>query len=200
MINGEFSSTALSKDAAGLIKFRAIDGETSRRHLHGKTWTLHSHEGVDRLIIAPERNHVQLLLDLSKHWTGKRYLLYVLVHSRLGTHMPARYQSRPNLEHADVEKFCSGFRGYLESDGRHHIWVGSVDNIGTVAYDHHNLVYAYGNLDAYKSCLADAGFTEGPYSIPEHHAHNFHPANDYYEDKIMSRQWVACPLQPMDTQ
>lgn len=198
------SSAATSKvplkDAQGLIKFRSVDGESSHRHVYGNTWAFHSAKGIDRLIIAPEKNHVQLLIDLSMGWSGPRYLLYVLAYSRLGRHLPARYQSRPTLQHADVERFCSGFRNYLESDGRHHLWVGSVDNVGTVAYDNHNLIYAYGNLDAYKSVLAERGFKEGDCSIPENHAHNFHPANDYYEDKVMSREWAGCPLQPMDTE
>lgn len=201
VLKGEHSTKGLTRDAAGLIKFRSVDGEASQRHLHGNTWMLHKINGVDRLIIAPERNHVQLLTDLSKSWSGKRYLLYVLVHSRLGRHMPARYQSRPNLEHADVEKFGAAFRSYLETDGRHHLWVGSVDSPGvSVVYDHHNLIYAYGDLDTYKAKLIERGFSEGQHVIPEHHAHNFHPANDYYEDKVMGREWAPCPLQPMDSE
>ena len=187
------------RDSLGLIKFGVSEDQTLRRYSHANTWMHHSHDGIDRLVIAPEKNHLHIMVELAKAWSGKSYLLYVLIYSRLGLHPTGRYQSRPNLSHSDIKKACSDFKTYLETDGRHHLWIASLDTSARVVYDHHNIIYAYGDLEIYKSMLKSLDFVEGPYTVPEHHAHVFHPANDYYEDKIMSRGWAWCPLNKLDT-
>jgi hypothetical protein len=66
-------------------------------------------------------------------------------------------------------------------------------------FDHHNMVYAYGDLDRYEARLAAAGFTPGSVAIPAPHSHNFHVQFDSVQRELMSYwEWTKCPLEPDD--
>lgn len=52
-----------------------------------------------------------------------------------------------------MEGFLREFRAYFESDGRHHIWVSSLQASAlqasaTLVYDQHDVIYAYGPLES----------------------------------------------------
>jgi hypothetical protein len=125
-------------------------------------------------------------------------VLYVLLVSREG-HQCGRYQNPTPIGRDDLERFLYSFREFFEQDGRHHLWVLSVRGEGQVIFDNHNVVYAYGELDAYERVLQSRGFSEGMICTPVPHTHNYHPAFDACENDLLAYwDWKQFPLEDSD--
>jgi len=154
--------------------------------------------GADRLVIAPSKDQIGVLLDLATVWSGDYWLLYVLLVSRCDQE-PGRYQSPKLLTYDELASFCSQFKQYLETDGRHHFWIGSANQVGTLVYDQHNIIYAYGPLEQYEALLTRRGLRSGEISIPSPHTHCFNPENDQQEKNFLGHwQWIRTPLRDGD--
>jgi hypothetical protein len=70
---------------------------------------------------------------------------------------------------------------------------------GALIYDHHNIIFAYGDLDAYKEVLARCGLSEGDVTIPAAHCHHYHSCNNGKEDELSRYwNWKHYPLQDID--
>ena len=110
-------------------------------------WSVEPTTGPDRLVIAPAGDQVDVMRALCEEWPGDYFLLYVLLVPRLGTREPGRYQSPAPLSFERISEFCDRFRAFLQTDGRHHFWIGSCMESGLLVYDHHDVIYAYGDLD-----------------------------------------------------
>jgi hypothetical protein len=94
-----------------------------------------------------------------------------------------------------MESFLRHFQTYLESDGRHHVWVVSVPTNATLVFDNHNLIYAYGPLDEFVPILLQRGFSEQEAPIPVPHVHHYHEGFDSSEREIMAYwNWQQFPL------
>jgi len=87
-------------------------------------WSVERTKGPDRIIIAPARGQVDLLLGLTSSWIGLRIALYVLLVSRCDNQL-GRYESPP-LTEKELLIFMRTYKSFLESDARHHLWVGLV--------------------------------------------------------------------------
>jgi hypothetical protein len=186
-------------EAQPLIKLGAVaDGiETPVRYPN--VWSVEQTSGPERLIIGPSERHIDVLLSLADEWRGDYGLLYVLVVPRLGNREPGRYQSPDPLSFDQVTCFCRRFGRFLESDGRHHLWIGSTVNSGQLIYDQHNWIWAYGDLGRSIATLTNLGFQEGRVILPAPHTHHYHPENDWEEEQLASRwAWKYFPLQPGD--
>ena len=155
--------------------------------------------GPDRLTIAPKDNHVHLIKQLSSIWDGEYGILYILLVSRSGKEN-ARYQSPYPLSIFELNDFLDEYAQYFETDGRHHVWVGSRTEAGNIVYDHHNVIFAYGDLAKYQEILSQSNFTQVPkVSFPVPHTHHYNKENDMIEHKIMDHwDWLKFPLQPAD--
>ena len=162
-------------------------------------WSLEETAGPPRLRVGPSSRHVEVLLSLARVWQADYYLLYVLLISRQGKRAPGRYQSSWPLAFDEVAAFCRTFAPFLEGDGRHHLWIGSTVEAGLLIYDHHDWIYAYGDLPAYIRVLQSQGFREGELVLPAPHHHNFNPVFDAAEDEVAAYcHWQHSPLQPDD--
>jgi hypothetical protein len=149
--------------------------------------------GPERLVIAPTHHHVHWLRRLSEGWAGGYFILYVLLQPRTGS-LAGRYQSPP-LDRAGLEEFLESFGSFLQGDGRHNVWVGSLHEEGTLVYDQHNVIYAYGPLDAYEQVLASEGLHKAPVEVPAPHVHRYHPSFDADEARLMARwAWLRSDL------
>ncbi len=180
------------------IKIGAGAYGASENFSYGNIFQVEKTTGPDRLIIAPDKHQVDILLSLAQLWNRDYFLLYVLLVSRLG-HFAGRYESAILLTFKETEHFCTTFKAFLETDGRHHFWIGSISNDSMLIYDQHNIIYAYGDLDRYIELLRQRGFKAGQVRIPAPHSHNFHAENDRFEDKIIEYwEWKYLPLQPGD--
>jgi hypothetical protein len=155
-------------------------------------------KGVERLIIAPRGDHIDLMMDLGRVLPEPFGILYVLVVSR-SDRPPARYQSASPSSRDEMETFLSEFREFFEGDGRHHLWVTSLESNATLVYDRHELIYAYGPLDAFEQVLRSRGLGAGHVPPPQTHQHSYNAKYDKEEDRIMKYwSWIPFPLQPSD--
>jgi hypothetical protein len=155
--------------------------------------------GPARIVAAPDRDQVGLLIDLSRMLPAPFHVVYVALATR-GLRPTGRYQSMEPLAREELETFLSRFRGLLERDGRHHLWIGSAVEPSTLVYDHHQLLLLYGRLDAYAPVLRAAGMGQGPVPpTPEPHLHLVHQPFDAAENDLFgSRGWTWNPLEPED--
>jgi len=154
--------------------------------------------GPARIVAAPDRDQVGLLIDLARTLPGPFHLVYMALATR-GLRPTGRYQSMRPLTREELEAFLSRFRQFLEQDGRHHLWIGSAGEPSTLVYDQHQLLLLYGRLEAYAPVLRAAGMDEGPVLQPEPHRHLVHEAFDAAENDLLgSMGWTWNPLEPED--
>jgi hypothetical protein len=171
---------------------------TTAQAVYSNTWAVEE-TNPRRLLIGPSGNHIDLLLALAELWQENYFLLYVLLNPQNQNYRRGRYESPAPLSFAQVSAFCRTFQEYLETDGRHHLWIGSTVGAGTLVYDHHNVIFAYGDLNAYRDVLARLGLSEGAVRIPETHSHHYHPCNNAKEDEMSKYwNWKYYPLQHAD--
>lgn len=161
-------------------------------------WQHEKTSGPERLVLAPSRGHIGLLLDLTVCLKAPFWMLYVLLDPRRD-HAAGRYETPDPLDGAELRAFLGEFKDYLETDARHHLWIGSTTGNGLLVYDQHNLIYAYGPLEGYEEIVHRSGLREGTVTIPAPHSHHFHPAFDDDEDALLSRwNWTRSPLRDGD--
>lgn len=150
-----------------------------------------------RLAIAVSDDATALLAALADCLGQDFYLLYVLVVPR-GPAPPGRYQS-PLLQLADLRILLDEYSTMFEQDGRHHVWVGAADGAGTLVYDRHGIVYAYGPLPAYEEVLANRGFQPGEFTLAVPHCHHYHHEFDGSVSALLERwDWHRTELRPED--
>ena len=166
---------------------------------YGKIYEKEIYPGYSRLKIGADENQIDLMLSLCRNLNPPYFILYVLVVSR-AEYEQGRYQSGIIESISDVEIFLNEYREFLETDGRHHIWIGTADNSGLIIYDQHNVIFCYGDLDAQALLLHNNGFKEVAFSFPVPHAHRYNEANDKFEAKLLQHwDWEVFPLAADDT-
>jgi hypothetical protein len=67
-------------------------------------------------------------------------------------------------------------------------------------YDRHNVIYAYGPLDAWRLALVADGLCEVPMiCFPSPHSHHYHQSLDLKEDRLINYwDWHHTPLKNSD--
>lgn len=126
----------------------------------GDCWCEHSHAPVydmqpERITATVPDGDPIVLKKLSTCLRPPFLLLYIL-HTPRGEAEPGRYQSdaiSPEQLFAFVERFGSFLRG----DGRYELWLHSPADAATIAWDRHNLLFAYGPLADYEAALRSLG-------------------------------------------
>jgi hypothetical protein len=153
----------------------------------------------ERLIIGPSSEHVEVMLSLAQTWcTQQFYVLYVLLVSHSDAEL-GRYQSPLIESFEDLQVFFYTYKSFLESDGRHHIWIGSPSNNGLLIYDHHNVIFAYGDLSRYEQVLSSRSFTRDEFWFPCPHSHSYPATNVQHEEELLRHfPWQRSPLQEGD--
>ena len=153
----------------------------------------------ERLVIGPSSEHIEVMLAVARTWAAQQfYVLYVLLVSRNGAE-PGRYQSPLIESFEDLQVFFYTHESFLESDARHHIWIGSPSNDVLLVYDQHNVIFAYGDLDGCERILASRGFKQDKFWFPSPHAHSYEPTNDRQEEALLRYfPWHHSPLQKGD--
>ncbi len=150
-----------------------------------------------RLVMAPATGQVALVKSLVSCLHEPLRLLYVLVVPRGANVMPGRYEA-PELSRGEALDFLAEFSSFLEQDGRHHLWVASPGQ-GTVVYDRHNLIYAYGPLACYERQAVQQGLHAGRPEVPSPHWHAYHPEFDASQNELLKRfGWIRSALRESD--
>jgi hypothetical protein len=192
--NGEVEVT--EENPKQTCKFgRVLPGGKEEEFLHANVWAIEKTTGPDRLVIAPARDHVSLLIRLCMAMPEPFGVLYVLAVPR-GLHEPGRYQSPEPMSLAQLVSFLNRFRRYLEGDGRHGLWLGALDKSFMLVYEKHNLIYGYGPLAVFAEQVEAAGLRNvGKVSLPFPHVHYYNDEFDEEQAAIMScLPWKAFPL------
>lgn len=175
-----------------------IDG-TWIEHSHPATFELPTPDGSQRITAGLPASDIDVILRLARVLSEPLILLYVL-HTPRGEAEPGRYQSPP-LTLQEVETFLREFREFMASDGRFDLWIYAPEERATVVWDRHNMIYAYGPLDAYTQAFRALGFTQGQAQVPLPHAHHYRSEFDELASKlIIWFDWQHSPLRPEDEQ
>ena len=188
--------------AQPLIKFKSQQNETWKQPVFRKEFYLERMSaGGDRLCFTADKDFVSLLLSLSQALAEPFYFLYVLIVSRRTEHNEARYQS-PELSMKKLHSFLSYNKNFFEQDGRHNLWIHSPANNATVVYDRHEIGYAYGPIELFKSILTSNDLKE-VHAIEQYtsvpHEHYYHAEFDDEEASVIKTfDWQKSPLREQD--
>ncbi|WP_438447689.1 hypothetical protein [Gorillibacterium sp. sgz5001074] len=175
-----------------------VDYERFERFANKNVYNVYTQDDHSRIVVWTNKA-VHALIDLFMEMKEPYFILYILSVSRCDQET-ARYQSM-ELSTSDTEELLYEFADYLESDGRHDIWIHSPKDNATIVYDKDNLIYIYGNLEAYEKKLLVMGYTRynEPLFLPSPHAHCYHAEYDEKEIEILKRiHWYKTPLQQHD--
>ncbi len=162
------------------------------------TWCIRESSAVKRIIIAPKSNQIELLLEIAKGFESPLRIFYALFRPGNSSIERGRYHCPDYLNYEDVEIFCKKFSNYLETDGRHHLWIFSANDKGIkqfLIYDNHRLLQVFDDVDRIKDILEKKNFREEEISVPEPHIHLSNPDNDVFERELLDYwDWVHSPF------
>ena len=111
-------------------------------------FSLPDEESHQRISAGVPGSDPEVFLRLARCLEEPLLLLHIL-HTTRGEAEPARFQS-PELSFQEIEAFISAFRPFLANDSRFDLWVHSPSQQATLAWDRHDMLYAYGPLDDYE--------------------------------------------------
>jgi hypothetical protein len=183
-----------------MAKFSTFDAVGNAiEHDYGNIYFRQPCGDSERLVIGPTDSQIKLLDVLSATYPSQRfYVLYVLLLSHAGRSL-GRYQSPIIENHEDLQLFIWTFQNFFEGDGRHHLWIGSPDSADLLVYDQHDVIFAYGGLEAFESALTNDGFKQQEFWFPSPHSHSYDPSNVNAEDELMAYfDWTNFELQAGD--
>jgi len=177
---------------------RLMPDGTDVAHRYPNVYEWAATTGPMRLVIAPGMGHVELMLELSKCWFGPYWVLYVLSIPR-GDALPGRYQAPAPMERPELEALFAEYGAFFEGDGRHAVWIASARGEGTVVFDRHNVLYAYGPIEAYEDVLNAREIQRGEVDLPVPHSHHYHAEHDVDEGRLLNAlEWIYSPLRDQD--
>ena len=155
--------------------------------------------GTTRLVAGVQGSNPEVLEALVRTLPGPFALLYVL-HTPRGEGVPGRYQS-PEMDLESVAEFLKKFRGFLMSDGRYDLWVRCFGSRSTLVWDRHDLLFGYGDEQAFSRALERVGYIPGRVAQLGAHAHHYRAENDHAAAFLLSYlPWVHSALKPEDEQ
>jgi len=172
-------------------------------HFANGKWVAHSHPAVfettDRIVAGVPGGDPAIFERMVECLEPPYYLLYIL-HTPRGEAEPGRYQS-PALSLLEVKEFLDRFGAFLSADARYDLWAHSPADKGTVVWDRHNQLFAYGPLERFSTALRSLGFTMGYPTVPAPHEHHYRAELDHLaKDLIAPFSWSFSPLRPEDEQ
>ena len=182
-----------------MYKIGKTINEITTEHTWKNEYAFQRTTGPDRLIITAEKNQTRLIYNLITAAADKFDLLYILLISRTGN-KPGRYQSPEPLSKNELREFLNKYENYLETDGRHHLWISSAETDDLIVYDHHNVLYAYGPVKTYSDILDQNSFKKTDTILfPVPHTHQYNRENDEEEnDMIHNNEWRYFELEAGD--
>jgi len=182
-----------------LAKLEHLVGSELEPFHFANTFVREKTTGPERLRIGPRGGHRSLMEMLAACAEPPHKLLYLLHTTRTDASL-GRYES-PWLEPAELKAFLSRFGDFLAQDSRHDLWVLGAGTKGTIVWDRHDMMFAYGPLDRYIHVLESGGFREGWPTLPDPHVHHYHSEWDDAEREMLAYfQWRRTDLRPEDEQ
>ncbi|HEY3972738.1 MAG TPA: hypothetical protein VGM18_07025 [Candidatus Sulfotelmatobacter sp.] len=166
---------------------------------YANCWAVEKTSGPPRLVIAPAAAQIRIISKLTAAMESPFGLLFVLLVPRGGGEA-GRYQSPEPINSHQLEEFLWEFQDLLEKDARHHFWIMSIDNSSLLVYDNHNVIYAYGPLEAFERILTSDGFAKcDDVQFPVPHMHRYNAEFDEQQRQLLKHwDWIKFPLQDSD--
>ena len=166
---------------------------------HANTFAREQTTGPERLRIGARGGHRLLFEKLAAEAGPPHKLLYVLHTTRTDAAL-GRYES-PWLEGRDLKVFLDRFAEFIIRDSRHDLWVLCAATKGTIVWDRHDLMYAYGPLERFIILLEQGGFREGWPTPPVPHMHCYNEEWDDAEREMLAYfDWRRTDLRAEDLQ
>jgi hypothetical protein len=165
---------------APIYKFGYLDeAGVDRPYQYGNFWARQKTSGPNRLVIATSTRHADLLFQLATVMNEPYGLLYVLQVPRNDIHAEGRYQNPEPISRVELGSFLQKFGDFLENEGRHHLWIMSIDKSANLVYDRHNVFYAYGPLELFEGILFRNNVQKTDEVLfPDPHVHHYNPQLD----------------------
>lgn len=181
-----------------MAKFESQAGDDWVPHRYPRVFVREKTTGPGRLRIAASDDGPRTMLHLASALGEPFALLYVLVVPRGGSEA-GRYQS-PWLNRAGLSALFDEYAAFWAQDGRHHLWLHSHPERATLVYDRHNVIFAYGLVDAYVTVLEALGFSAAPeLRFPAPHTHQYRLEFDDHERRLTSLpDWTRSSLHDED--
>jgi hypothetical protein len=155
--------------------------------------------GRSRLVIGVPGGDPAVFGALAAHLAEPLAVLYVL-HTPRGEGEAGRYESE-TIDHAALRDFLDSHAAFLTGDGRFDLWVISAEDSALLVWDRHNLLHAYGPIEAFVATLRGLGFQEGELPPLGGHMHYYRPEFDESAKAVLSAfDWFRKPLRPEDEQ
>jgi hypothetical protein len=153
-------------------------------------------DGNERLEIGVSEGQISLIRLLAAELEPPYDILYVLMMAREGQN-EGRYELARSLEPQELSEFFDRYGVVFDQDGRHALWVRSAS--GQLVFTPHDIVYAYGPVEAFRALILRRDFVEKPFDILAPHAHHYHRQFDPVVRDLLSRySWACHPLQEID--
>jgi hypothetical protein len=182
------------------LKFGILDNSSKEiPYEYSGQWAIEQTTSSNRLVIGPRAHQIALLQTLSDVMEEPFYLLYVLVVPR-DYGEPGRYQTAEAHSKEDLSGFLNQFGEFMESDGRHHLWIKANQGPDLLVYDRHNVIYTYGSLEKFKSILMAEALKETQLiKIPSPHVHHYNKKYDADCRALLEYwSWHHSPLRHQD--
>lgn len=173
-------------------------------HLVDDVWQRYSHSPLyevqkERVVTVAPASDPIVFEHLTACLNPPFFLLYIL-HTSRGEGDSGRYQS-PAISPSQVKAFLGRFDDFLRGDGRFDLWLHSPADHATVVWDRHDMVFAYGPIDAYEGALRRLGFMPGEPFVPFPHEHHYRDELDEQaRDLLAAFDWRYSPLEEEDEQ
>lgn len=139
--------------------------------------------GVRRILISTSGDPLELMSKLLGIYASPYRLSYFIVSASEGT-QASKYELS-GLSADELASILVRYREFLRTDARHHLWVHATGG-GTLIYDEHDWIYAYGSQSEISTYLGGLGFVESAPEIPFPHLHNEPRENDSVLSELLS--------------
>jgi len=151
----------------------------------------------NRLCIGFSGSSLELSKSLVQKTSNDFDLLYVLKVQR-GDVKTGRYEAC-SLSAEYMWSLLDRYKGLIENDGRHELWIRDYAQKETFVIDEHEILYAYGDLPRFITSLTKQGFEESITETPTPHAHHYYPEYDHPSRSFLEElEWKHTPLKEED--
>ncbi|MCW5821286.1 MAG: hypothetical protein KIT34_00695 [Cyanobacteria bacterium TGS_CYA1] len=151
-----------------------------------------------RVVFATKDGYINLIKECLRIMPEPFHVMYVLIRPMQG--IPGgRYLSDEPFSRKEMDLFLNEYGSFFENDGRHHVYFISDDPETFLVYDHHNMIYAYGQQENFLNLLRNKNYSEEEPEVKNPHYHGFNH-NHVVDERnlIASRDWTRHDLTDMD--
>ena len=164
--------------------------------IYEKEYAVKEKASGTRLIVTPDKDHVKMMLNLlaGEHKNHRYSIVFYLIGSFRED--GSKCQPAKTLSWGELESFCEKYLDYLETDAWHNFGIRDAETKETVIYDHHNILYVFGNLEEKIKILENNGYKKvEKIVLPRPCTFIYHPENAAIAQEIKTNnEWIFTPV------